>query len=165
MRLHIREATKVDLASITTIYNQGIEEGNATLEVDLKTASDMDQWFSEHDQRYQVLVATLNKKICGWASLNRYSQRRAHEGIAVISIYIERDWRGKGLGGRILKELEWIAINHDFHKLVLYALPTNKRGYQLYKKNGFREVGVFQKHGRLNGNFIDVIAMEKILID
>ncbi len=55
------------------------------------------------------------------------------------------------------------ATELDFHKIVLFALVSNAPGQALYRKHAYREVGVFREHGRLDGIYMDVIAMEKIL--
>jgi phosphinothricin acetyltransferase len=50
-----------------------------------------------------------------------------------------------------------------FHKLVLHAVASNEAGKRLYAHMGFREVGVFKEHGELDGAYVDVVAMERIL--
>jgi RimJ/RimL family protein N-acetyltransferase len=59
--------------------------------------------------------------------------------------------------------LEPLARGAGFHKIVLHALNTNEHGKRLYRKCGFAEVGVFREHGELDGQFVDVVAMEKLL--
>jgi L-amino acid N-acyltransferase YncA len=83
--------------------------------------------------------------------------------VADISVYIDRNWRGKGLGSKLLQALEGTAKENGFHKLVLFTFPFNQLGQGLYRKAGFREVGVFQNQGKLDGTFVDVMAMEKLL--
>jgi L-amino acid N-acyltransferase YncA len=159
----IRKATEQDLLRITEIYNQGIEDRIATLEEQVKSLEEMSQWFQERSNRFSVLVITDGQDIQGWASLNPYSHRCAYAGVADISVYIDRDWRGKGLGSKLLQALEETAKENGFHKLVLFTFPFNQLGQGLYRKAGFREVGVFQNQGKLDGKFVDVIAMEKLL--
>jgi L-amino acid N-acyltransferase YncA len=120
-------------------------------------------WFEEHQGRYSVLVAEIDSQIVGWASLNRYSHRCAYNGVADLSVYVDRSFRGKGIGTVLLKELEKEAKTNGFHKMVLFTFLFNKLGQRLYRKKGFREVGVFEKQGRLDGRFVDVMAMEKLL--
>jgi L-amino acid N-acyltransferase YncA len=113
--------------------------------------------------RYVVLVAIYEGEIRGWASLNPYSHRCAYAGVADLSIYVDRQWRGKGVGSRLLKALEAQSRTHGFHKIVLYTFPFNRLGQGLYRKHGFYEVGTFRNQGRLDGRFVDVMAMEKLL--
>jgi len=159
----IREAKEHDIPRIRDIYNQGIEDRIATLEEQPKTMEEMNQWFYQRSPRYTVLVAELDGEVQGWASLNPYSHRCAYAGVADVAVYIDRNWRGKGLGSKLLQALEETARENRFHKLVLFTFPFNQLGQGLYRKVGFREVGIFKKQGILDGNFVDVMAMEKLL--
>ncbi|WP_160726015.1 arsinothricin resistance N-acetyltransferase ArsN1 family A [Bacillus sp. USDA818B3_A] len=159
----IRKASESDISSILEIYNQGIEDRIATLEEETKDYAYMKEWFERHQGRYRVVVAEQDGSVRGWASLNPYSNRRAYDGVADLSIYISRDHRGSGLGKQLLAEIETIAATNHFHKIVLFTFPFNRSGQGLYRKMGYREVGVFQKQGKLDGVFVDVMAMEKLL--
>ncbi|KKI92895.1 GCN5 family acetyltransferase [Bacillus sp. SA1-12] len=159
----IRKAYADDLGAILRIYNQGIEDRIATLETEIKDRAYMESWFQEHQGRYVVLVAEMEEEIVGWASLNRYSHRCAYNGVADLSIYIDRAFRGKGIGSILLKELEKEAKANQFHKIVLFTFPFNHMGQGLYGKMGYREVGIFKNQGILDEKLVDVAAMEKLL--
>lgn len=161
--INIRTAVSADLPLILNIYNQGIEDRIATLEQDLKEMSDIEIWFQEHQGRYSVLVAESKGEIVGWASLNPYSHRCACKGVADLSVYVDRAFRGNGIGGLLLQALEKTAKENDFHKIVLFTFPFNEIGQRLYNKMGYRQVGTFKNQGILDGRFIDVMAMEKLL--
>ncbi|MEH7418156.1 arsinothricin resistance N-acetyltransferase ArsN1 family A [Neobacillus drentensis] len=158
-----RVASIDDLEAILNIYNEGIKDRIATLEEDQKDIGYMTEWFKNHNKRFAVMVIEDEDEIVGWASLNPYSNRCAYAGVADLSIYIRRDYRGKGVGSILLREIERVAIKNDFYKIVLFTFPFNKLGQGLYRKNGYREVGVFHKQGKLDGRFVDVMIMEKIL--
>jgi len=162
--LRTRSAELTDLDAIGRIYNEGIEDRIATLDESPKDAADMEAWWAAHSGRYAVLVA-LDRvdATVGWASLNPYSHRCAYNGVADLSIYVARNARGTGVGSLLLAALEKRAKEHRFHKIVLFTLPFNAQGQRLYRKFGYREVGVFAEQGRLDGAFVDVMAMEKIL--
>lgn len=159
----IREATNADLDPIRVIYNQGIMDRIATLEMETKDQAYMKEWFDKHQGRYKVIVADYEGEIVGWGSLNQYNNRCAYDGVADLSIYIARDFRGKGIGGRLLASLESTAKENQFHKIILFTFAFNELGQGLYRKMGYREVGVFQNQGILDGEYVDVLAMEKLL--
>jgi L-amino acid N-acyltransferase YncA len=98
------------------------------------------------------------------ASLNPYSHRCAYNGVADLSVYIAREHRGKGIGTKLLWEIERIAIQNQFHKIVLFTFPFNEMGQRLYQKLGYEKVGIFRNQGKLDGKFVDVMAMEKLLV-
>lgn len=159
----IREATLNDLKWILEIYNQGIEDRIATLETETKDIAYMTEWFEKHKDRYQVIVAESDSQIVGWASLNPYNNRCSYAGVADLSVYISRAQRGKGIGGMLLSAIEKKAKESDFHKIVLFTFPFNQLGQGLYRKCGYREVGVFNNQGIMDGKLVDVMAMEKLL--
>jgi phosphinothricin acetyltransferase len=101
--------------------------------------------------------------VVGWASLNVFNARRAYDYVADLSIYVERSWRGQGVGRRLLDALVARARALGFHKLVLSAFPFNQAGMAAYRCAGFREVGIYREQGRLDGNWVDTIVMEKLL--
>jgi L-amino acid N-acyltransferase YncA len=161
----IRKATETDIKAIQLIYNQGIEDRIATLETETKDNVFMKDWFDKHIGRYQVIVAEEEGKILGWASLNPYNIRAAYFGVADLSLYITRECRGKGIGGKLLEAIHIIAKENDFHKIVLFTFPFNQLGQGLYRNKGYREVGVFKNQGILDGKYVDVMAMEKLLME
>jgi len=158
----VRTALRADLPSIRAIYNEGIEDRIATLDADPKTDADLERWFADHGGRYAVLVAEIAGSIVGWASLNRYSPRTAYDGVADLSIYVVRQWRGKGVGKALMTGIEVEARRNAFHKIVLFMLDFNELGRGLYRRSGFQDVGVFRQQGKVEGRFVDVLAMEKV---
>ncbi|RQW13886.1 N-acetyltransferase family protein [Paenibacillus rhizophilus] len=158
----IRTAKTEDLDDILLIYNQGIEDRIATLETETKNQDYIQKWFEEHQGRHAVLVAVAEHQVVGWASLNPYSHRCAYQGVADLSIYIHRDYRGQGIGSVLLLSIEEEARHNDFYKMVLFTFPFNLSGQGLYRKFGYREVGVFEDQGIMDGKPIDVMIMEKL---
>ena len=159
----IREASTGDLSAIAAIYNEGIEDRVATLDTEPKSREEIERWWSEHGDRYAVFLAVCDGTVVGWASLNRFSARCAHAEIADISVYVERGFRGKGVGFALLQRLLAEAKGSGFRKVVLHALNGNEHGKRLYRKAGFREVGVFREHGKIDDRYVDVVAMERII--
>lgn len=161
--INIRNATKNDLKQILDIYNEGIEDKIATLEENPKDLNYMQNWFEiDHNQRYAVIAAEDDHEVVGWASLNRYSNRCAYDGVAELSIYIKRSFRGRGIGSFLLREIEHIAMKNQFNKMILFTFPFNELGQGLYRKRGYREVGIFKNQGKLDDHFVDVMIMEKL---
>ena len=159
-----REASIEDVTAIKEIFNEGIEDRIATLETTPRTDEDMKEWLLNRSKSHKVLVIeNENKEVLGWASLNVFNSRCCYSGVVDISIYIRRNMRGKGLGKLLLGSLINTAKEEGFHKLILSTFKFNELGQGLYKSMGFREVGTYMEQGILDGKFIDVTIMEKIL--
>jgi len=162
--MQIREATGDDAAAIARIYNQGIEDRMATLETRPRTPEERAEWLAARGPRHPVLVAEDGRgAVVGWGSLNAFNPRPAYDQVADFSVYVAREQRGHGIGDALLGALETRARALGYHKMVLAAFPTNAPGMRLYERHGFRTVGVYHEQGLLDGQWVDVIVMEKIL--
>jgi L-amino acid N-acyltransferase YncA len=163
----LRLAAPPDADEICRIYNQGIEDRLATLETELRTPEERRQWLAGRGPRHPVIVAETTgagaATTVGWASLNVFNPREAYRFVADISVYVERAWRGKGVGRVLLERLIGLGREHGFHKLVLSAFPFNDGGMALYTKLGFRTIGIYREQGMLDGKWVDTVVMERLL--
>jgi len=164
MHVLIREATDADAEAICAIHNQGIEDRIATLDTTPRTPDGTREWLAARGPRHPVLAAEVNGAAIGWASLNAFNVRAAYDHVADFSVYVERGWRGKGVGRQLLAALVDRARALGYHKMVLAAIAHNDAGIALYTRAGFSEVGVYREQGQLDGRWVDVIIMEKLLI-
>jgi phosphinothricin acetyltransferase len=110
-----------------------------------------------------VIVAESGATLVGWGSLNVFNARPAYRSVADFSVYVERAWRGKGVGHRMLERLIELAREIGYHKMVLATFPTNEGGVRLYERLGFSRVGVYHEQGMLDGHWVDTLIMEKLL--
>ena len=156
-------ATPGDIEAICAIHNQGIADRIATLDTTVRAPDDTRKWLEERGPRHPVIVAEVDGTVVGWASLNRFNPRAAYDHVADFSVYIERGWRGKGIGRQLLDRLIGTARSIGFHKMVLAAMTYNSAGIALYSRAGFSHVGVYHEQGQLDAKWVDVVIMEKIL--
>jgi phosphinothricin acetyltransferase len=162
--MSVRDATPDDAPAIARIYNQGIEDRLATLETQLRTPEERAEWLASRSPRHPVLVAVDDDgAVLGWGSLNAFNPRPAYDHVADFSVYVAREARGRGIGDALLGALEERAVELGFHKLVLAAFPGNAAGMRLYERHDFATVGVYREHGWLDGGWVDVVIMEKLL--
>ncbi len=164
MNILIEEYTAEDMKRITAIYNEGIEDREATLEVDIKTVEEVESWLSGKSPRHKTLVAKNPEGLLlGFATLNVFNPRDCYDGVADFSIYIKRSYRGQGIGRALLRELEKTAKDQGFYKLVLSTPDQNESSKKLYQKAGFTLVGTYKNQGRIDGKWVDITVMEKML--
>ena len=161
--LRIRTATPADVGDITRIYNEGIRDRVATLETEERTVEERFAWLQSRGERHPVLVAERGGIVAGWGSLNVFNPRPVYRHVADFSIYVAGEARGSGVGSALLAALIDRARELDYHKLVLAAFPFNEAGMHLYRRFGFREVGIYREQGLLDGRWVDVVVMEKVL--
>src|SRR5262245_40087558 len=126
-----RAASPAEADAICRIYNQGIEDRLATLETDPRTPDERRQWLLARGPRHPVIVAESGGAVVGWGSLNPFNPRAAYDHVADFSVYVERSWRGRGVGRVLLEALLDRARVLGYHKLVLAAFPFNGAGMRL----------------------------------
>jgi L-amino acid N-acyltransferase YncA len=158
----VRPARADDADAICAIYNEGIAD-RATLETEPRTPEDRRSWLAGRDARHPVVVVESDGVVVGWASLNVFNARDAYRHVADISVYVARAARGKGAGTALLGRLVELGREYGFHKLVLAGFPTNAASVALYRRLGFREVGIYKEQGLLDGAWVDVLLMERLL--
>jgi phosphinothricin acetyltransferase len=159
----VRPAAAADAEAICAIHNEGIVDRVATLDTTLRTPDGVRDWLRARGARHPVLAAEMDRVVVGWASLNAFNPRAAYDHVADFSVYIARAWRGRGIGRQLLDRLIVAARALGYHKLVLAALADNAAGAALYSRAGFTKVGVYREQGQLDGRWVDVVIMEKLL--
>ena len=159
----LRTATAEDAASIAEIYNQGIEDRVATYETSRRSAEDQQAWLQSIVGRYPAVVAEIDGEIIGWAGAGPYRDRECYRGIGEFSMYVHRDWRRRGVGNLVLAGLISEAERLGLWKLLSRIFPFNEASRALCRKHGFREVGVYEKHARLDNRWLDVVIVERLI--
>ncbi len=156
----VRPAASSDAAAIAAIYNQGIEDRIATFETRPRTSDDVAAWF---DGRHPAVVVEQGGRIIAFASTSTYRPRECYAGVAEFSVYVARSARGRGAGRLAMQALIAAAEAAGFWKLVSRIFVENEASRILVRSVGFREVGVYERHGRLDGVWRDVVIVERLI--
>ena len=156
-----RPGLPADAARIATIYNQGIEDRIATFETVRRGAADIQAWL---DSGYPLFVAGSGETVMAYAVAFPYRSRPCYDGVREFSVYVAREARGKGFGREAMEELIAEARGRGWWKLLSRVFPENAGSRRLLTGLGFREVGIYEKHARLDGRWRDVLIVEKLLI-
>jgi L-amino acid N-acyltransferase YncA len=158
-----RAARRSDAAAIARIYNQGIEDRIATFETEPRSTADIEHLLDERLGRYPAVVVERDGVVVAWASAGLYRARACYDPIAEHSVYVDREQRGTGAGRVALEALCVEAERLGYLKLVSRIFPENVGSLALHRKVGFREVGVYRRHGKLDGEWRDCVIVEKLL--
>jgi len=161
--LTARIARREDAAAIARIYNQGIEERIATFETEPRSAGQIEQLLAERGDRYPTVVVERDGQVVAWAGVSSYRARPCYAGVGEFSVYVDRAARGMGAGRAALEELFRVCEQRGFWKLVSRVFPENTASRALCRSVGFREVGVYRRHGKLDGAWRDCVIVEKLL--
>jgi L-amino acid N-acyltransferase YncA len=159
--LRTRAATLADADVIAAIYNEGLADRIATFESEPRSAAQIAEWFTG---RQLVIVAeTGETRPVAFAASFPYSVRACYAGIGEFSVYVRRDYRGRGAGRAVLAALIAAAAVAGLHKLTGRVFPENVASRALLKGLGFDEIGIHRRHGKLDGLWRDCVIVEQLL--
>ena len=159
----VRSAAVDDAAAIARIHSQGIRERVATFETEEPTEADRRAWLAGCDRRYPVVVAERDGQVVGWASASPYRSRACYAGVAQFSIYVDTEARGQGVGTALLEGLIAASEGAGLWKLVSRVFVENTASRALCRRSGFREVGIYEKHAKLDGVWRDTVIVERLI--
>lgn len=162
----IREAVPGDAPHIAVIYNEGIKGRNATFETSERTSEEVLAWFDSYalGVAHPFLVATdASGEVEGWVRASLYRSRECYAGVAEVSAYVAEASRGKGIGSALMSGFIGACEGAGIWKLVSRVFPENVASRAMCARHGFREVGTYEKHGRMDGVWRDVVIVERII--
>ena len=158
--MQARPATPADAEAISRIYNAGIAERIATFETRPRPPEEM---LPDHGGAYPAVVVVSDGAVVAFASTSAYSPRDCYSGIAEFSVYTGPKERGRGAGRLAMEALIREAERRGFWKLLAKVFVENAPSRKLLHSVGFREVGVHERHARLDGVWRDVVLVERLL--
>ena len=162
-QLQVRRAGLRDAQEIARIYLQAAQDHLATYEEFLTAPVERERWVAEQSEKFPLLVAEFKGRILGWASLRPYHAHPSMDGIAELLIFIDRDYRRHGVGRELMRATLSTAAACGFFKLIGRFVTHNDAGRKLCRMSGWREVGVHEKHTRLEGQWYDVVLVEYLI--
>jgi L-amino acid N-acyltransferase YncA len=146
---------------IREIFLQGIRTRNATFQTEAPTK---EEWFNSHIRECSIGYFN-NDSLLGWATLSKVSSRCVYSGVAEVSVYINENFRGQGIGDSLMKNLIKLSEKHGYWTLQAGIFPENESSIKLHISNGFRQVGRREKLGKMNGTWRDVYLFERRSIE
>jgi L-amino acid N-acyltransferase YncA len=165
----VRRAEAPDAVRVAEIFNQGVEDRVATFETNPATVEDASRWIAE-DVVIVAEVANINgghehrRRVIAWAKAGPYTdQHHYYDGVREATMYVGREARRSGHGRLLLDALADAAAQDGAHKLVGKIFTSNAASIALVEGLGWREVGVHKRHGTLDGEWKDVLVVEKLL--
>jgi phosphinothricin acetyltransferase len=160
-----RTATPADAEAIAAIYNEGIADRIATFEIEPRSADDIKAQLGDHADRFPTIVVERDGHVVAFARASAYRSRPAYAGVAEHSVYVARAARGTGAGRLALEALCRAYEARGFWKLTSRIFPENVASIALHERVGFRIVGTYRRHGKLDGRWRDCVIVEKLLGD
>jgi L-amino acid N-acyltransferase YncA len=152
----VRPLDPDDYPAVAAVFAEGIATGLATFETVPPT---WEKWDANHLREHRF-VAELDGEVVGWAAVVPYSRRAVYRGVGEESVYVAERARGRGVGRALLEAVIESARDGGLWTLQAGIFPDNLASLELHRRLGFREVGIRERIGRLNGVWRDVILLE-----
>ena len=154
----IRKVQESDWSDIKTIYQLGIDTKVATFET--SPPEDYIQWIKKIDSD-NAFVFEDGNNVLGWVVLSKVSSRCAYEGVGEISIYVHHDHKRHQIGSKLYKHLEEKAKESGYWTIQAQLFAKNTPSKTFFEQQGFRQVGIREKIGKLDNVWIDNYLYEK----
>lgn len=142
---------------IREIYQHGIDTGNATFET---TVPDWQEILNKYLEAGRVAVVEDNR-LLGWAALTPVSNRACYSGVAEVTVYVHKNFQGRGIGKQLLKALIIESERAGIWSLLSVIHEENRASIHLHEQCGFRFIGYREKIAKLNGIWRTTVMMEK----
>lgn len=160
--IQVRPARARDARAIAEIYNEAVRTSVATFDTEPRSVVAQRAWLRRHaSRRHPVLVALRAEEVVGWASLSPWSDRRAYDATAEVSVYVARPHRGAGIGRRLLSALLRQGRRAGLHAILARVAGDNARSLRLHAAFAFEPVGVMREVGWKFGGWVDVSLLER----
>jgi len=161
--MRVRSMTVSDGDRVVEIYGQAIKSGHATFQENPGTWKDWDQG---HLKECRLVACDDNDIVIGWAGLSGVSNRCVYRGIAEISVYVDPNHHGKGIGKALLSALIAASEENGIWSLEAGIFPENEASLVLHKALGFEIVGRKRGLGRMGygplaGQWRDVMLLQR----
>jgi phosphinothricin acetyltransferase len=158
----IRPATVDDAAEIAAIYNHAVLHTTATFDLEPETPRERRRWLAS-ESTLVALVARLDERILGWASLVRWSTRPAYDHTAEASIYVAPGAQRTGVGLALAGAIIAAAPTAELHVAIAQICAENAAGLALAERLGFTQVGVLREVGFKFGRWLDVVVCQRLV--
>jgi L-amino acid N-acyltransferase YncA len=159
----IRSATRADVEAIKDILNYYIEHSTVIFVMKPQTLEERLAWFDAHSKDYPVTVVEVGGNVVGWGALSPFRPQAAYAGTAELSIYLQHDFIGRGLGRALVSDLLTRARVAGHHVLMGVCCSDAVASIQLLEAFGFLRVGHLREVGRKFDRWLDVVLLQLVL--
>jgi phosphinothricin acetyltransferase len=160
----VRAAGLQDAEEIARIYNHHVDAGGSTFDTQHWTIDDVvhdlqkpkpDGWF--------VATGDGHARLFGWCSARRFSGRHGYRFTCETAIYLDPHAQGRGIAGRLQTQLEAHCRRFELHHAVAKIIADNERSLAFHRRHGYETVGIQREVGHMNGRWVDLVILQKIL--
>jgi L-amino acid N-acyltransferase YncA len=159
----LRLARPDDADATREIYNREVTGSTVTFDLVPRSLEDQLSWLDDRSGAMAVVVAEIDGRIAGFASLSPYRSRPAYASTVEDSVYVDEAFRGRGVGRALIREVIDIADARGFHTIMARVVGGHVTSISLHESLGFEVVGTEREVGRKFGKWLDVVLLQRML--
>ena len=161
--MRIRDAHSDDLSTIAAIYDREVIDSVSTFDTEVRTPDEWAEWLRRHPaDAYPVLVGEIDGQVIGWASVSKWSDRKAYARTAEVSVFIHHESRDRGVGRQLMDALIDRATQLGRLTLIARIESRGEASIRLHESLGFTRIGTMHRAGYKHGRLLDVVLMERL---
>ena len=151
--------------AILAIFNDAILHSTALYDYQPRTPQMMADWFAAKSKGpFPVLgLESDGGQLAGFASYGPFRPHPAYKYTVEHSVYVDKRFRGQGLGRRLLEEIIHAAEKQQYHTLIGVIDSANEVSINLHKSFGFAPCGAIRQAGFKFGQWLDIVFYQLIL--
>lgn len=161
--VNLRLARPEDADATREIYNAEVTGSTVTFDLVPRSLEEQQAWLDDRSGAMAVVVAEVEGRVVGFASLSPYRDRPAYATTVEDSVYVHAEFRGRGVARALLAELLDIAAARGFHAVMARIVGGHDASIGLHDSLGFTIVGTEREVGRKFGKWLDVVIMQRML--
>lgn len=161
----LRAAREADALALREIFNEAVADGLTTFDSEPRGLEEQKLLIARatEDSKHPILVAEMRGWVLGWTTVQPYDLRPELGEIGEVTVYVQRSFRHYGVGKQLMQTLQKETQTLGYRKLIGHILAENHDSLRLVRSCGWREVGRYEKHAKVNGILRDVVAVERLL--
>lgn len=158
-----RNAEINDLQRLLDIYNWAVVNTTASFDLRPQTLEQRAEWFSHYGGKYPLIVAEEDRKVVGYSSLSAFRQKEGYATTAELSVYVDPEFHGKGIGKALLEKIISIGREKGFHCIMAGISSGNDVSVKMHESFGFTYCGVFKEVAYKFDNWQDCLFYQLVL--
>ena len=161
MAIEFTRLTKQNIGEALDIYNWYVLNSIATFHLEEIPKEELERMVSVGHEKYQSFIILIDSEICGFCYLSQFRYKEAYDKSAEITLYLDKNATGKGIGKTTLNYLENIAKEKGINNLVGVITAENEPSIKLFEKHNYFKVGHLKNIGIKFGKALDVVSYQK----
>ena len=143
----IRTINLEDASAIAAIYNYYIKETVVTFEEDLINEAEVKNRIEKVTQKFPWIVFEKDGEILGYAYANTWRERIAYRFSVEVSVYLNHEIRGKGIGQQLYSHLLETLKKEGYQQILGGITLPNSESEKFHEKFGFKKASHYKKVG------------------